>query len=242
VFRLPRDSRGALAVLLLTSLFAGLAFLVRNRVERRPALGTQVLTTTLRPPPAPLRHERTETDGSPAPRSATVPRGLGVESERFRARILDSVRTRQPAPPVAGLGAGDSGPAAAGVADHAGDLAEEVDIIEREFMPLAKQCYDQARGRMPGLRGMLSLEVTFATDPEIGSIIESIEPTLGNQLGDSEFNECLRQSAFSLQFPAARAPGVSDRNVTLLFDTDAGAAARQGGAGTAEALRPLRDM
>ncbi len=228
MFRLLRDSRGALALLLFTFLLVGLAFWVRNRVGRQRALGTEVLATGPRPPSAPLPHERTEADGHAAPRSATSQRGFGGASERFRSRILDSVRTRHSAPAVPRFGAGDSGPPAVKVDDHAGDLAEEVHIIDREFMPLARQCYDQARGRMPGLRGMLSLDVKFATDPETGSIIESIEPTPGNQLGDLEFNECLRQSAFSLQFPAARAPGVSDRNVTLLFETDAGAAARQG--------------
>jgi hypothetical protein len=85
--------------------------------------------------------------------------------------------------------------------DRSGLMGAEVRVINRELMPLIDECYDRAHERDPQLRGMLALGVVFASEQDAGAIIESVEPTARNEVPDEELIDCIRQSAFTIEFP-----------------------------------------
>ena len=113
------------------------------------------------------------------------------------------------------------------MADRSGDFGEEVTVLNRDFIPLVSECYDQAHERNPRLGGMLALSVSFAHAEGVGGIIESVEPGPGNQIRDADLLECVRQSAYSVELPEPRSNGRNDRYLTIPFGAppeDAGAA------------------
>jgi hypothetical protein len=86
--------------------------------------------------------------------------------------------------------------------DKTGELPKEVlHALNHELMPMVSQCLEQAQERDPRLKGMLALEVHFASAEDLGSIIETVEPAPINDLADAELIECVRQSAFTLELP-----------------------------------------
>jgi hypothetical protein len=52
---------------------------------------------------------------------------------------------------------------------------------------------------------MLALSVKFASAEGVGSIIEDVEPEVRSELSDAELLNCVRQSAFTIDFPESMA-------------------------------------
>lgn len=153
-------------------------------------------------------------------------RELSEEEKRFRKRVLDGLRAREAAKSTSEAPNRAPDPvvekSGAGARDRTGELAEETRILNQEFMPLVDECFDQADERDPRLRGKLAVSLKFATDEDIGAIVEALEPAQGNELADPELIECVRQSAFSLTLPAARLSGREGLLLTIPFRGDAG--------------------
>jgi hypothetical protein len=111
------------------------------------------------------------------------------------------------------------------MADRTGVHGDEVRVLNRDFIPLVSQCFDQAKERRPALRGMLALDVKMASAEGIGGVIESVEPAEINELNDDELIECVRQSAFSIELPTPKSDSRGEFQLTIPFGirVDAGA-------------------
>jgi hypothetical protein len=70
--------------------------------------------------------------------------------------------------------------------------------LNKEFMPLASECIDQAKARKPGLRGMLAYSMVLAPTDGGKAIVSSIRATARNEIQDPELFECIRESSFAL--------------------------------------------
>jgi hypothetical protein len=156
-------------------------------------------TSGLQPAPA--------ASGSDAPAAPAAPkhkaspaRSVSPERQQFRQRVLDALNAREsrgaraaavmPAP-----GAEPKVYPPGTMKDRSGLMGAEVRVINRELMPLIDECYDRQ------LHGMLALGVVFASEQDAGAIIESVEPTARNEVPDEELIDCIRQSAFTIEFP-----------------------------------------
>lgn len=71
--------------------------------------------------------------------------------------------------------------------------------LNKEFMPLASECIEQAKARTRGLRGMLSFTMGIAPTENGRAIVASIKPRPDNQIVDPELFECVRESSFALE-------------------------------------------
>jgi hypothetical protein len=131
-----------------------------------------------------------------------------------RRRVLDSPEARAPAAPASSA----SGAAPAGMKDRTGKMGPEVKALNEQLLPLVDQCFDQATERGVRGRGMLALQVKFAGAEGIGRIIESVEPTESNAIGDPELIDCVRQSAFTVDLPPPTASGASEGMLTIPFE------------------------
>ena len=160
------------------------------------------------------------TSTSPASVGKGAPPPLDPRAAARRQRVLDALASSSP--PKA-----DKTPGAAGsgarvypegtMADKTGNFREGVAVLNRDFIPLVGECYDHAHERNPRLGGILALSIKLASAEGVGGIIESVEPAPGNQVRDTELIECVRQSAFSVEFPESATSGRKDVELTIPF-------------------------
>jgi hypothetical protein len=146
------------------------------------------------------------------------------ERQQLRERVVRALREREqkraaaafvPAPSQMG------GQEQGGLVDKTGKLTEEeLLVLNHELLPMISECLDQAHERDPRLKGMLAVELRFASAEELGSIIETAEPAPDNELTDEELLECVRQSSFALQLPVPSKDGRSDLMLTIPFGID----------------------
>ena len=105
--------------------------------------------------------------------------------------------------------------------DKTGELTqEETRILNQELMPLVGQCLDQAHERDPELKGMLAIQLHFARAEGLGSIVETAEPAPINDLDEPELLECVRQSAFTIEFPMPASDRRTGRQLTIPYGID----------------------
>jgi hypothetical protein len=167
-----------------------------------------------------VRTSAAESAGTPSPRRPSA------EDLEYRRRVLEGLRAREQSK-RSPTGAAETREVPAGdepkrAVDRTGELAEEVRIMNREFLPLVGECIDQAHERNPRLRGMMAVSLKIATDAEFGAIFEDVQAAEGNELHDDELIECVRQSAFTLRLPAARLSGRDGLMLTVPHRIDAG--------------------
>ena len=103
-----------------------------------------------------------------------------------------------------------------GLRDRIGLRDDLAKALRTEFEPLAAECLDQASERAPQLRGMLALSFQITPDSEAGSVVESVEPTDGNEIADAELVECIRETMLSASLP------VTDEPQALMITIDVG--------------------
>ncbi len=76
--------------------------------------------------------------------------------------------------------------------------------LNKEFMPLASECIEQAQARDRRLRGMLAFTMVIAPTEGRKAVVASLKVRPDNQVDDPELFECIRESSFSLE--GLRAP------------------------------------
>ena len=114
--------------------------------------------------------------------------------------------------PVGLMGAAETAPAPApSEASESGVFETDADyvmfVLQRDFLPLALDCYKRALGRTPGLAGRVWMRVDVIGDNGGGVVGDtSIE---GAPLGDAELQICLRESMLSVSFDAPPAPSAA---------------------------------
>ena len=161
--------------------------------------------------------------GRPAARRAGSAPSVAASGARAERDALREIITRA-------LGdAGDPGVAAAAAAsarsrpaygagnlrDRTGARQAAVEYLNHDFMPLAKECIEQAQERTPNLSGMLWMDVEVVVAEDVGGVIDRAEPAANNQLLDSDLIECIRQSALSVILPKGSSSGREQFTLTL---------------------------
>jgi hypothetical protein len=91
--------------------------------------------------------------------------------------------------------------------DRTGGHQEVAERLNRDFMPLASECIEQAQARTPQLSGLLVLGFETMADEQLGAVVEVADPTARNTIADPLLLECLRESALSLSLPPLPANG-----------------------------------
>jgi len=92
-----------------------------------------------------------------------------------------------------------------------------LEALHAEFMPLASECIDAARERLPDLEGMVGLALEVASDPELGAVVDEVEISAerSTDSGDEELHTCLRETALSMLLPEPEAGGRFELLITL---------------------------
>lgn len=191
--------------------------------------------------PAGATGVRHETEAAASQDAAAQRSTARAKRDALREQILRQLAQRPAAPSggarASGPAAGSSsGPASEGLRNRLDELHQPVvDQVNRDFMPLASECIEQAQARAPQLAGMIALSMETVADEQLGAVVDVAEPAPNSQIVDPLLFECLRESAFSLTLPPPPTGGRMKVMITLRIDPPSGA----GGSGSpAGASRP----
>jgi hypothetical protein len=82
---------------------------------------------------------------------------------------------------------------------------------QRDFLPVASQCYEEALQRDGSLAGSIYMKFRIIGDPHLGGVVESAEadPELGS-VREPEMLDCMRDALMSLVFDAPKDGGYLD--------------------------------
>ena len=163
------------------------------------------------------------------PKPATKKRRLDeAEREAVRKKILEGIREHQsrptkpessPAPdrPDEPEHAGGSG----GIKDRSdGKLSNLIGTINEDLMPLADECYEQARETDPDLTGMLDLDFQVIADEDIGGLVDAVDLGQENEIENQDLVECVRETILSTIFPSPNETGEQGVRLTIRFTPD----------------------
>lgn len=90
-----------------------------------------------------------------------------------------------------------------------------VEHLNREFMPLASECIEQAQDRAPQLSGMVGISLETMSDEQHGGVIAAADPAPSNTVADPLLLECIRESALSVSLPPPLTSGREKFEITL---------------------------
>jgi hypothetical protein len=99
--------------------------------------------------------------------------------------------------------------------DRVGGREAMVGHLNRDFMPLARECIEQAQEQAPELRGMLALSVEVIADQQLGGVVERAVPAARNEVAHAALLECIAQTALSVTFPPPLVSGREQFELTL---------------------------
>ncbi len=126
-----------------------------------------------------------------------------AKRDALRAQILQSLETRSTTDSGSSPSlVQDERPSSPGtLRDRIGGREALAELLNRDFMPLADECIEQARERDPELVGMLAINLEAVADEELGGVVESVEAADINEVNDPLLLECVRESALSMMLP-----------------------------------------
>ena len=158
-----------------------------------------------------------------APRDGKSP-AMQAETRAKRDALREQIARQlaaRPAPDAAGSGSAPpprspTDPRPPGnLRNHLGGREALVEYLNKDFMPLASECIEEAELRSPQLAGMLAIGLETIADEQLGGVVDLAEPTPANNVMDPLLFECIRQSAFSLALPPPLTSGRERFQITL---------------------------
>lgn len=154
--------------------------------------------------PAPSSHDSKSAEASRA-RHAALKKAIAERKGQPAAREAQPLSTHpKPSQPHAGE-----------LKDRVGGRDALVGYLNRDFMPLARECIEQAEKESPQLKGMLAIGVEVATDEQLGGVIETADPAPTNEIADRSLIECIRETTLSVIFPPGLTSGHEKFELTL---------------------------
>ena len=166
---------------------------------------------------------------APQDAARATPRGdARAKRDALREQIARQLAQRPtassdsaPAPP-----ASSSDPPSGGLRNRLGSRQVLVDQLNRDFMPLASECIEQARERTPQLAGMLAISLETIADEQLGAVVDVADPAQSNKVVDPLLFECIRESAFSLSLPPPPTGGREKFEITMPIEFSTGSSGR----------------
>ena len=150
-----------------------------------------------------------------------------AEREAVRKKILEGIREHQSRPrepePSPSPDRPDDPEAerSGGIKDRSnGELSNLIGTINEDLMPLADECYEQARETEPDLAGMLDINFQVIADEDIGGLVDAVELGGENEIENDGLVECVRESILSTIFPSPNETGEQGVRLTLRFSPD----------------------
>jgi hypothetical protein len=214
-------------IVLLVAIAVGVVWYLR-RGPSGAASRAPVAEDRAAPPAATATEVGHSTETVASQDAAAQPSTARAKRDALREQILRQLAQRAAAPsgggssPAAAAGS-SSDPSSGGLHNRLDERHQPVvDQLNRDFMPLANECIEQAQARMPQLAGMIALSMETVADEQLGAVVDVAEPAPSSQIVDPLLFECLRESAFSLTLPPPPVGGRMKAMITFRVDLPSG--------------------
>jgi hypothetical protein len=92
--------------------------------------------------------------------------------------------------------------------------------IHEDLFPLARQCYEDALQRRPGLGGKLAVYFRVVGDRRVGGVVDEVKMTSDTTLDDAELQTCVKESMMSVTFDAPPGDGELSVVYPIVFSSD----------------------
>jgi hypothetical protein len=163
-----------------------------------------------------------ERDAKAAPHARTSDRPGRAAMRRDIVRALERRGIDPSATVDAPTRAADDEPAggapAGALEDRIGGRDALLGRLNADFMPLADECMQQARERVPEMRGLVAIDVKLLAERDVGAIVEQAGPASINEIADPELLECLEQTLYSMTLPGDAVDGLEGVMISLRAD------------------------
>jgi hypothetical protein len=199
-----RSILGLIAVVASLSVALGALFYERRPDQAAPQVDAPEAEATEAPTTAALPRQ-----GAPPQRGAPVLDRKRADEMREQLRALFAEAgamwgTGEPDPVAAPRAGFPEMPAPAGSGNQAQSAQGKYiqSVVREQFFPLARQCYESASAKHPGLAGKVVLEFRIVGDKRVGGVVD--QATLGDAgtLRDDAFSQCMTESMMSVSFDA----------------------------------------
>lgn len=120
-----------------------------------------------------------------------------------------------------GAGEAEAGPTPGALVDRSGNHAYLLKTMNEELMPLVEECYALARAANPAVKAELSLNVELLGDPELGGVVDSVEPDARGGPYDAGLVECARESIQAVTLPPPPEGGRDAFVLSMRLDDEA---------------------
>ncbi|HTU59789.1 MAG TPA: hypothetical protein VMF89_15160 [Polyangiales bacterium] len=78
---------------------------------------------------------------------------------------------------------------------------ERVEYLKTKAMPVVNECARLAQQRVPGLHGMLALQVGIVPEGKLAALVERVELSAASEVQDPGLVDCIRERAKNLTVP-----------------------------------------
>ena len=91
--------------------------------------------------------------------------------------------------------------------------------VVTEASPLLLECYQLALLENENLAGKVVVRFTIAGEPEVGGYVEKVSLSEDSEIQDEDFQECMRETIYSLQFDAPQNGGIINIKYPFKFSS-----------------------
>jgi hypothetical protein len=95
---------------------------------------------------------------------------------------------------------------------------ERVEYLKNKAMPVVNDCVRQAQERAPGLRGVLTLQVTIVPEGKLAALIERVDVPASSEVQEPGLARCVNERAKNLTFPLPLRRGAEHVELSISID------------------------
>jgi len=95
---------------------------------------------------------------------------------------------------------------------------ERVEYLKNKALPVVNDCVRQAQERAPGLRGVLTLQVTIVPEGKLAALIERVDVPASSEVQEPGLARCINERAKNLTFPLPLRRGSEQVELSIAID------------------------
>jgi hypothetical protein len=95
---------------------------------------------------------------------------------------------------------------------------ERVEYLKNKALPVVNDCVRQAQERAPGLRGVLTLQVTIVPEGKLAALIERVDVPASSEVQEPGLARCVNERAKNLTFPLPLRRGAEQVELSIPID------------------------
>jgi hypothetical protein len=93
-------------------------------------------------------------------------------------------------------------------------------VVQQQFLPLGRQCYQNLLSKNPGAAGTFEVDFRIVGDRKIGGVVDQANVGDASDMAEPDFVKCMTESMMSVTFDAPPGGGQVTVNYPFVFTPD----------------------